>query len=62
MEKTEFVAKNEFALKKLLAFVTLSQGFTLAFIESARQIDTDNVIDYLQTHSGCGDVELVVIH
>ena len=61
MEKTEFVTKNKFILKKLLFFVTLSRGFTLAFLESSRQRDTEQVINYLQTNPDCDDIELVVI-
>ncbi len=61
MTSAAFTEKNEFALRKLVAFMTISEGFTLAMVESALPQDTDQLLEFLQEHPACVDHKILVL-
>jgi hypothetical protein len=56
-----FRERNADILRKLVAFVTLSQGLTISFAASPSTRETDLLVDFLSHDQDCLDIDVVIL-
>jgi tetratricopeptide (TPR) repeat protein len=56
-----FRDRNTDILRKLVAFVTLSQGLTIGFAASPSPRETDLLVDFLTRDRDCADIDFIVL-
>jgi tetratricopeptide (TPR) repeat protein len=59
--REEFRDRNADILRKLVAFVTLSQGLTISFAASPSARETDLLVDFLCHDQDCLDIDFVIL-
>jgi tetratricopeptide (TPR) repeat protein len=56
-----FRDRNADLLRKLVAFVTLSQGLTISFAASPSSSETDLLVDFLTHDQDCLDIDFIIL-
>jgi hypothetical protein len=56
-----FRERNIDILRKLVAFVTLSQGLTIGFTASPSSHETDLLVDFLTHDRDCADIDFIIL-
>jgi hypothetical protein len=56
-----FLHRNADLLRKLVAFVTLSQGLTISFAASPSSNETDLLVDFLTHDQDCLDIDFIIL-
>jgi tetratricopeptide (TPR) repeat protein len=61
LNREAFQDRNTDILRKLIAFVTLSQGLTIGFAASPSDRETDLLVDFLTHDRDCLDIDFIIL-